>query len=99
MKKVQTILFILFILFTLLFATSCKNFLNGEDVLSELQKSIEYVNAAYAKIEFTCDIDACKFMNPANGTKIEDKYIVPTQKGIELCDFLEISSMITISLN
>lgn len=62
--------------------SSCKNFMQGSSILSELEKSIEYENSPSAKLEIVCSGDAIKNIYPVNGVY---------SKELKSSDTLEIS--------
>lgn len=66
MNKKYTYSIVLSLFFTLCL-TGCKNFLQGEDFVKQLDDSIIYANSAFAKINLTCDSNALKVMVPAVG--------------------------------
>ena len=68
---------------TLLTFSSCENFLNGEDVKEEIQKSIEYSNAESYEIDVEVFDDSCgAIKTPATGSvvkKVTDSFTVRFQ--------------------
>lgn len=66
----------------LILFSSCKNFMEGSSILSELEKAIDYENSPSAELEIVCSGDAVKNIYPVNG--VYSKELKPT-------DTLEIS--------
>ena len=52
---------------SLIFLSSCENFLNGSDIKKELDNAIEYANAPYANIQILSDPDAKYTIVPSEG--------------------------------
>lgn len=69
MKKNNLLVLSILVLFSVV---SCKNFMEGDSFLTNLEQSVEYQKAPFAGILLTCDSKACKNMIPEAG-KIEDK--------------------------
>ncbi len=66
----------------LILFSSCKNFMEGSSILSELEKAIDYENSPSAELEIVCSGDAVKNIYPVNGVY---------SKELKQTDTLEIS--------
>lgn len=71
-RKVIRSLFLFIFVLPFLFS-SCKNFLNGTDLLQELNDSINYLNLKYVEVSVVASNSYTESIIPAAG-KYENKY-------------------------